>query len=79
MGRGLSTAIVLVLDEVTLPLKIQMSAGVLLYSSLSLDVKVWVVARCAFAQLKLVCQLRPFLERSDLATVTHALVTSQMG
>ena len=34
------------------------------------------MARSAFAQLKLVRQLHPFLEMSDLATVTHALVTS---
>ena len=36
------------------------------------------VARSAFGQLKLVCQLCPFLEMSDLATVTHALVTSHL-
>ena len=49
---------------------------VLLDSSLSLDAQVLAVARSAFAQLKLVCQLHLFLERSDLAMVTHALVTS---
>ena len=47
-------------------------------SSLSLDVKVSAVARSAFAQLKLVCQLRLFLEMLDLATVTHALVTCRL-
>ena len=53
--------------------------GVLLWdSSLSLDTQVLAVARSAFAQLKLVHQLHPFLETSVLATVTHALVTSQM-
>ena len=63
-----------VLDGVTLPLKTQVhSSGVLLDSCLSLDVQVSAVARSAFAQLKLV---HLFLEMSDLATVTHALVTS---
>ena len=66
-----------VLDGVTLPLKTQVrSSGVLLDSSLSLDAQVLVVARRAFPQLKLVRQLCTFLEMSDLATVTHALVTS---
>ena len=44
--------------------------GMLLGSSLSLDARVSVVARSAFAQLKLVCQLHLFLKRSDLAHVT---------
>ncbi|XP_062830407.1 uncharacterized protein LOC134297289 [Anolis carolinensis] len=34
--------------------------------------------RRAFAQLRLVCQLRPYLGKSDLATVVHALVTSRL-
>ena len=68
-----------VLDGVTLPLKTQVcSLCVLLDSSLSLDAQVSAVARSAFAQLKLVLQLRSFLEMSDLATVTHALVTSYL-
>ena len=67
------------LDRVTLPLKTQVhSLGVLLNSALSLDTEVSAVARSAFAQLKLVRQLCPFLEMLDLATVTHALVTSQL-
>ena len=66
-----------VLNGVAHPLKTQMcSLGVLLDSSLSLDVQVLVVAWSAFAQLKLVCQLHPFLERSDLAMVMPALIPS---
>ena len=42
------------------------------------DLSLRLDGQVAFAQLKLVCQLCPFLERSDLATVTHALVTSQL-
>ena len=54
------------------------ACGVLLDSSLSLDAQVLVEGRSAFAQLKLVHQLCPFLESADLALVTHALVTSQL-
>ncbi|XP_070796004.1 proto-oncogene Mas-like [Pituophis catenifer annectens] len=36
------------------------------------------VTRGAFAQVHLVCQLRPFLDRDALCTVTHALVTSHL-
>uniref|UniRef100_A0A803TL80 Reverse transcriptase domain-containing protein n=1 Tax=Anolis carolinensis TaxID=28377 RepID=A0A803TL80_ANOCA len=68
-----------VLDGVALPLKTQVrSLGVLLDSSLSLEPQVSAVARGAFAQLRLVRQLRPFLGRSDLATVVHALVTARL-
>ena len=45
-------------------------------SSLNLDAQISAVARSALAQLKLVCQLTLFLQRLDLARVTHALVTS---
>ena len=56
-------------DKVIFSLKTQLcSLGVLLDSSLNLDAQVLVVSRSAFAQLKL------FLERSNLATVTHVLV-----
>uniref|UniRef100_A0A803THC7 Reverse transcriptase domain-containing protein n=1 Tax=Anolis carolinensis TaxID=28377 RepID=A0A803THC7_ANOCA len=66
-----------VLAGVALPLKTQVrSLGVMLDSSLSLEPQVSVVARGAFAQLRLVRQLRPFLKKSDLAIVVHALVTS---
>uniref|UniRef100_A0A803TNR7 Reverse transcriptase domain-containing protein n=1 Tax=Anolis carolinensis TaxID=28377 RepID=A0A803TNR7_ANOCA len=72
IGRGL-------LEGVALPLKTQVrSLGVLLDSSLSLEPQVSVVARGAFAQLRLVHQLRPYLGKSDLATVVHALVTSHL-
>uniref|UniRef100_A0A803TNY3 Reverse transcriptase domain-containing protein n=1 Tax=Anolis carolinensis TaxID=28377 RepID=A0A803TNY3_ANOCA len=68
-----------VLDGVALPLKAQVrSLGVLLDSSLALDAQVSAVAGRAFAHLKLVHQLRPYLEKSDLATVVHALVTSRL-
>uniref|UniRef100_A0A803TBL4 Reverse transcriptase domain-containing protein n=1 Tax=Anolis carolinensis TaxID=28377 RepID=A0A803TBL4_ANOCA len=68
-----------VLDGVALPLKAQVrSLGVLLDSSLSLDAQVSAVAGRAFAQLKLVHQLRLYLEKSGLTTVVHALVTSRM-
>uniref|UniRef100_A0A803TU59 Reverse transcriptase domain-containing protein n=1 Tax=Anolis carolinensis TaxID=28377 RepID=A0A803TU59_ANOCA len=65
-----------VLEGVALPLKAQVhSLGVLLDSSLSLDAQVLAVARRAFAQLKLVRQLRPYLENTGLTMVVHALVT----
>uniref|UniRef100_A0A803U1N2 Reverse transcriptase domain-containing protein n=1 Tax=Anolis carolinensis TaxID=28377 RepID=A0A803U1N2_ANOCA len=68
-----------VLDGVTLPLKAQVrSLGVILDSSLSLEPQVSAVARGAFAQLKLVRQLQPYLGKPDLATVVHALVTSRL-
>lgn len=43
--------------------------------SLSLDGQVSAVDSNMFTQLKLVHQICPFLEKLDLATVTHALVT----
>lgn len=52
--------------------------GVFLNSSLSLDAQIFVVARSALAQLKLVHKLCLLLEKCDLDTVTHALVTSQL-
>uniref|UniRef100_A0A803SRC4 Reverse transcriptase domain-containing protein n=1 Tax=Anolis carolinensis TaxID=28377 RepID=A0A803SRC4_ANOCA len=68
-----------VLNGVALPLKAQVrSLGVLLDSSLTLEAQVSAVAGRAFAQLKLVRQLRPYLVKSDLATVVHALVTSRL-
>uniref|UniRef100_A0A803SSM3 Reverse transcriptase domain-containing protein n=1 Tax=Anolis carolinensis TaxID=28377 RepID=A0A803SSM3_ANOCA len=68
-----------VLDGVTLPLKAQVrSLGVLLNSGLTLEAQVSAVAGRAFAQLKLVRQLRPYLEKSDLTMVVHALVTSRL-
>uniref|UniRef100_A0A803T068 Reverse transcriptase domain-containing protein n=1 Tax=Anolis carolinensis TaxID=28377 RepID=A0A803T068_ANOCA len=68
-----------VLDRVALPLKAQVrSLGVLLDSALTLEAQVSAVAGRAFAQLKLVRQLRPYLEKSDLTMVVHALVTSRL-
>ncbi|KAF7248337.1 C3a anaphylatoxin chemotactic receptor [Varanus komodoensis] len=54
------------------------SLGVLLDPELSLKAQVTVVARSAFFQLRLIHQLRPYLEYDCLATVTHALVTSRL-
>uniref|UniRef100_A0A803TYG3 Reverse transcriptase domain-containing protein n=1 Tax=Anolis carolinensis TaxID=28377 RepID=A0A803TYG3_ANOCA len=54
------------------------SLGMILDSSLSLEPQVSAVARGAFAQLKLVRQLHPYLGKPDLATVVHALVTSHL-
>uniref|UniRef100_A0A803U0C0 Reverse transcriptase domain-containing protein n=1 Tax=Anolis carolinensis TaxID=28377 RepID=A0A803U0C0_ANOCA len=68
-----------VLDGVALPLKSQVrSLGVLLDSALTLEAQVSAVAGRAFAQLKLVRQLRPYLVKSDLTRVVHALVTSRL-
>ncbi|KAF7246057.1 ATPase WRNIP1 [Varanus komodoensis] len=67
----------LVLNGVALPLKDRVrSLGVLLDPELSLEAQMTVVARNAFLQLRLIHQLRPYLEDDCLATVTHALVTS---
>lgn len=46
--------------------------------SLSLEAQVIFVACSAFHQLRLVCQLQPFLDRAHLATVIQALVTSRL-
>ncbi|XP_061466651.1 uncharacterized protein LOC133377174 [Rhineura floridana] len=54
------------------------SLGVLLDPLLSLEAQVASVARNAFYQLRLVAQLRPYLDRENLATVIHALVTSRL-
>ncbi|KAF7238096.1 hypothetical protein EYD10_15124 [Varanus komodoensis] len=54
------------------------SLGVLLDPELSLEAQVTAVARSAFLQLRLINQLRPYLEYNCLATVTHALVTSRL-
>ncbi|KAF7236010.1 Olfactory receptor 10V1 [Varanus komodoensis] len=52
--------------------------GVLLDPELSLEAQVTAVARSVFLQLRLIHQLRPYLEYDCLATVTHALVTSRL-
>ncbi|KAF7241323.1 Potassium channel subfamily T member 2 [Varanus komodoensis] len=69
----------LVLNGAALPLKDRVrSLGVLLNPELSLEAQVTMVARNAFLHLRLIHQLRPYLENNCLATVTHALVTSQL-
>ncbi|KAF7245607.1 Harmonin [Varanus komodoensis] len=69
----------LVLNGVALPLRDKVrSLGVLLNPELSLEAQVTAVARSAFLQLRLIHQLRPYLENDCLATVTHALVTSRL-
>ncbi|KAF7252318.1 Solute carrier family 22 member 7 [Varanus komodoensis] len=70
----------LVLNGVALPLKDRVrSLGVILNPELSLEAQVTAVARSAFLQLRLIHQLRPYLEVDCLATVTHALVTSRLN
>uniref|UniRef100_A0A8D2L5S4 Reverse transcriptase domain-containing protein n=1 Tax=Varanus komodoensis TaxID=61221 RepID=A0A8D2L5S4_VARKO len=69
----------LVLNGVALPLMDKVcSLGVLLNPELSLEAQVTAVARSTFFQLRLVYQLRPYLENDCLVTVTHALVTSRL-
>ncbi|KAF7237751.1 Insulin-like growth factor 2 mRNA-binding protein 3, partial [Varanus komodoensis] len=69
----------LVLNGVALPPRDKVrSLGVFLDPELSLEAQVTAVARSAFLQLRLIHQLRPYLECDCLATVTHALVTSRL-
>ncbi|KAF7250183.1 putative RNA-directed DNA polymerase from transposon BS [Varanus komodoensis] len=69
----------LVLNGVSLPLRDKVSSlGVLLDPELSLEAQVTAVARSAFLQLRLIHQLRPYLEYNCLATVRHTLVTSRL-
>lgn len=64
---------------VALPRKNQLSSqGVLLALTLLLDKQIAAVARGLFYQLQLVCQLHPFLEKKDQASVTLAVVTSRL-
>ncbi|XP_061465627.1 uncharacterized protein LOC133376825 [Rhineura floridana] len=68
-----------VLDGVALPLNAQIrSLGVLLDPSLSLEAQIASVAQGAFYQLRLVAQLHPYLDRENLASVVHVLVTSKL-
>uniref|UniRef100_A0A8C6X1D0 Reverse transcriptase domain-containing protein n=1 Tax=Naja naja TaxID=35670 RepID=A0A8C6X1D0_NAJNA len=62
--------------EVLPPVDRARNLGVLLDVRLSLEEQVGAVARGAFAQVCLVRQLRPYLDRDALRTVTHAFVTS---
>ncbi|KAF7250783.1 Cullin-5 [Varanus komodoensis] len=69
----------LVMNGVALPLRDKVrSLGVLLDPELSLETQVTAVARSAFLQLRLIHQLRPYLEYNCLVTVTHALVTFRL-
>ncbi|KAF7254753.1 Formin-2, partial [Varanus komodoensis] len=69
----------LVLNGVALPLRDRVhSLGVLLDPELFLEAQVMAVARSAFLQLRLIHQLRPFLENDCLVTVTHTLITSRL-
>lgn len=76
----LGSGIIWMLDGIELPLKAPVrNLGVLLDSALLLEVQVAAVARNAYYQLRLLCQLRPIPRKKDLATVTNlALVTSRL-
>ncbi|XP_053153318.1 uncharacterized protein LOC128345436 [Hemicordylus capensis] len=68
-----------VLDGVTLPQKEQVrSLGVLLDPDLTMVFQVEAMARNAFYQLRLIRQLHPFLEKNNIKTVVHQLVTSRL-
>lgn len=68
------------LDEVTVLWKdLVHSLGVLLGPALLLDKQEVAVTRRVFFQLWLVRQLQPFQEKKDLATITHAQVTSRLA
>ena len=54
------------------------SLGVTLDASLSMEAQVAKVAHQAFYHLRQVKQLAPHLSQDDLATVTHATVTSRL-
>lgn len=65
----------LMLDEVEITPKASVhNLGVLLNSGLG---QVAAMARSTYHQLQLVCQLCPFLDKKDLALVTHVLVISR--
>ncbi|XP_058050467.1 uncharacterized protein LOC131203825 [Ahaetulla prasina] len=60
------------------PMERVRNLGVLLDGRLSFEEHLATVSRRAFYQVRLVRQLRPFLDRDALCTVTHALVTSRL-
>ncbi|XP_058037869.1 uncharacterized protein LOC131197613 [Ahaetulla prasina] len=64
--------------ELVAPKEVVCNLGVLLDGRLSFDEHLAAVSRRAFYQVRLVRQLRPFLDRDALCTVTHALVTSRL-
>uniref|UniRef100_A0A8C6XGB6 Reverse transcriptase domain-containing protein n=1 Tax=Naja naja TaxID=35670 RepID=A0A8C6XGB6_NAJNA len=65
-------------EEVLPPVDRARNLGVLLDSRLKLEEQVGAVARGAFAQVRLVRQLRPYLDRDALRTITQALVVSRL-
>ena len=68
-----------VLDGVTLPLKDCIcSLGVFLDPSLQMTAQMDAMTRSAHYQLRLIRQLRPFLELEDPKMVVHTLVTSRL-
>ena len=67
------------MNGVALPLRHRVhSLGVLLDPSLTLEVQMDSVARGAFLHLRKLYQLRPYLDKQSLMTVTHTLVTSHI-
>lgn len=67
------------LDGTVLRLKDQVrSLGALLDLALLVDQQVTAVARSVFYHLWQVYQLRPFLGKKDLFTITHALETTRL-
>lgn len=64
---------------VALPLQAQVhSLGILMDSNLSLKSPIRSVTWNAYAQLKLLCQLLPFLNGDSLVSVLQAVVNSSL-
>lgn len=64
-------------ERVVLPLKEQViSLGLLLKPSLPIETQVASVLKSTYHLLQLMCQLHPFQDRDNLATVTHTFATS---
>ncbi|XP_058024855.1 uncharacterized protein LOC131191095 [Ahaetulla prasina] len=72
------TPLLTVRGESLVPRESVRNLGVLLDARLSLEDHLTTVTRGAFYQVRLIRQLRPFLDRDSLCTVTHALVTSRL-
>ncbi|XP_058026881.1 uncharacterized protein LOC131192082 isoform X2 [Ahaetulla prasina] len=72
------TPLLTVGGESLAPKELVRNLGVLLDARLSLEDHLTAIARGAFHQVRLIRQLRPFLDRDSLCTVTHALVTSRL-
>uniref|UniRef100_A0A8C6YEM4 Reverse transcriptase domain-containing protein n=1 Tax=Naja naja TaxID=35670 RepID=A0A8C6YEM4_NAJNA len=65
-------------EEVLPPVDRARNLGVLLDSWLKLEEQVGAVARGAFAQVRLVRQLRPYLDWDALCTITQVLMVSRL-